>query len=395
MQRLVSQLIDRGVVIHAPQAVVIQDIDPQRIEAGVEIFPGTTLRGRHTLLGAGTCLGRCGGGYFDNIATGRRVELYGGFFQDAVFLDDVIIRGHAEIRGGTLIEEGGEAGHHVGYKMTILMPYVIAGSLINFCDALVAGGTGRRDHTEIGSTLALYNFTPWGDKFASLFGDVPGGLFLRARRIFIGGQSQIVSPVKVGFGSVIPAGYALRRSVGPDRIYGELPQAIDAPFAQDRLGALAHKIALSAEFIGNLYVLRAWYQEVRLPMATHDPHLRALYQRATTMLDLGIAERRKRLATFMARVPNSLEAHHANPGPKPELTHKRLAEHRWALDLWPALDRRLAQAPDLAAVFTTVSQHMQADAKATTYLDALRALPQEVVDHTSAACAHVVAAYLP
>mgnify|MGYP000612120586 CR=1 FL=1 len=92
------------------------------------------------------------------------------------------------------------------------MPWVIAGSLVNFCDALVAGGTSRRNHSEIGSTMALYNFTPRGDKFASLFGDVPRGVFLQEPRIFVGGQTQIVSPVKVGYGAVLAAGAATTRS---------------------------------------------------------------------------------------------------------------------------------------------------------------------------------------
>src|SRR5690606_16728375 len=139
-------------------------------------------------------------------------DLFSGYFVDATFLDGVTVRGHAEMRGGTLMEEGAECGHHVGYKMTIMMPNVVAGSLVNFCDALMAGGTSRKDHSEIGSCLALYNFTPWGDKFASMFGDVPHGVFLRERRIFVGGQTQIVSPVKVGYGALIPAGAAVRRS---------------------------------------------------------------------------------------------------------------------------------------------------------------------------------------
>ena len=64
--RLIRALDDRGVILHAPESTFVEDLDPSRFEPGVEIFPGCTLRGRHTLVGAGSRLGRAGGGYFDS-----------------------------------------------------------------------------------------------------------------------------------------------------------------------------------------------------------------------------------------------------------------------------------------------------------------------------------------
>jgi len=55
------------------------------------------------------------------------------------------------------------------------LPLRHPGSLINFCDCLMAGGTSRKDHSEVGSSYIHFNFTPNQDKAtASLIGDVPG-----------------------------------------------------------------------------------------------------------------------------------------------------------------------------------------------------------------------------
>ncbi len=49
----------------------------------------------------------------------------------------------AEVREGCLLEEETSGAHAVGLKQTILFPFVTLGSLVNFCDCLMAGGTGR------------------------------------------------------------------------------------------------------------------------------------------------------------------------------------------------------------------------------------------------------------
>jgi UDP-N-acetylglucosamine/UDP-N-acetylgalactosamine diphosphorylase len=336
---LLHSLQVRGVIIHAPASVLLRDLDPERIEAGVEIYPAVTLEGRHTLLGAGTCLGRAGGGTFRNVRTGRQVDLYGGFFDDCVFLDGVTIRGHAEVRGGTLLEEHCEAAHHAGYKQTIMLPFVIAGSLVNFCDALVAGGTDRRNHSEIGSTLALYNYTPWGDKYASLFGNVADGVFLDQARIFVGGQTQIVSPVEVGFGTVIPAGASVRRSVGDGRLYGERTGDVDEEFDAARFGAALPKVRATISYLENLRALQAWYRHVRLPWAvSQGPHTTALYEAAAMMLEQGVRERVLRADQMIARLPSSRLAWlgHATSSDLSlaQRAERRVRDHDDAMELW-------------------------------------------------------------
>jgi len=346
-QDLLQALQKRGVIVHAPHATVIEDVDADAFERGVEIFPAVTIRGVHSRFGAQTKLGRAGGGYFENVTTGRNVDLYGGYFQDCVFLDGATLRGHAEVRGGTILEEGAEGAHHVGLKMTILLPWVVAGSLINLCDVLMSGGTSRKNHSEVGSALALYNFTPWGDKHASLFGDVPRGVFQREAPIFIGGSTQIVSPVHIGYGSVIAAGCAVRRNVPENRLYGEAPQDLNLPFSAQERGLVGPKIEGALHYLGNIVALQTWYRHVRIPIAKKDDHLQAVYAHAERQLNAQIKERTKRVRQMLESLEPSLEQHllaleERRDGLSFAQRYRRIDDHRHWLAQREALELHLA-----------------------------------------------------
>jgi len=93
------------------------------------------------------------------------------------------------IRKGSLYEEDASSAQHTDTKMTVLFPWTTLGSNINFCDVLLAGGTGPEPgyFSEVGSGTIHFNFSIRGDKAtASLFGDVSSGVFLDQQRLFIG-----------------------------------------------------------------------------------------------------------------------------------------------------------------------------------------------------------------
>jgi UDP-N-acetylglucosamine/UDP-N-acetylgalactosamine diphosphorylase len=353
---------ERGVEILAPNATLIgEEVRPEQFEDGVTIYPSVTIRGEGSCFGRDTSIGKAGGGYFENVACGRDVELFGGYFKDCVLLDGVKIRGHAEVRGGTLLEEECEGAHHVGYKMTVMLPWVVAGSLVNFCDALVSGGRSRKEHSEIGSTMALYNYSPWGDKSASLFGGVPRGVFLREDPIFIGGQTQIVSPVKVGFGTVIPAGSGVRRDVPDGQLYGEGARDFDEPFDRTMYGSLRPKFRLAFEYIAHLRALRTWYHHVRFEVAQGDRFLHELYSRADDQLTDGIAERAKRVRRIVDKMPASLEAHRAalKEGADDmsyERRHRRVDEHEDLLGNIDDIEEILTGAGELPELSSEATQ---------------------------------------
>jgi len=349
-QRLREALLQRGVRMPAPEAVVLEDLDPRRIAPGVTLHPGTTLRGRRTLLGQGTELGLAGGGCFQDIGCGPRVRLWGGHHQEAVYLDDVQLRGHAEVRAGTLIEEACQGGQHLGFKMTVLLSNTVVGSLVNFCDAIVAGGTSAERHSEIGSCTALYNYSPQGDKWASIFGDPFDGLVERSAPVFVGGQTQVVSPVRIGPGTVIPAGGAVRRDVPGGRIYAEAGPVMDQPFEVGLYGPLRRKLDTTFAFIGALAALAAWYELVRESWArgAQAPFHAGLYRLAVEQLRAGVDERIGRLDRLVDKLPLSIEAHQralesAEDAARRSWHQACLVEQSWLTGAWPVQRQRIQE----------------------------------------------------
>jgi bifunctional N-acetylglucosamine-1-phosphate-uridyltransferase/glucosamine-1-phosphate-acetyltransferase GlmU-like protein len=79
-----------------------------------------------------------------------------------VLLTGAEVRGFAEPRQGTVLEEESEVGHNVGLKNTGFTAGAVAGSLINFCDVLLTGGSSRNNHSEVGSGSVHFNFDPRG-----------------------------------------------------------------------------------------------------------------------------------------------------------------------------------------------------------------------------------------
>ena len=214
----VLRLIKKGVHIPAPFSVDIgAEVDPARISGeGVVFYGGTKIYGSGTLISAGTKLGCEAPVTLSDCRLRRGVVLKGGFFESSVFLANANMASCARVREGCLLEEEANGSHTVGLKQTILFPFVTLGSLINFCDCFLAGGTSRKDHSEVGSSYIHFNYTPNQDKATpSLLGDVPRGVMLREPPIFLGGQGGLVGPVRIGFGTVIAAG-TIRREDCPE-----------------------------------------------------------------------------------------------------------------------------------------------------------------------------------
>jgi UDP-N-acetylglucosamine/UDP-N-acetylgalactosamine diphosphorylase len=307
----VAALLARGVQIPSPLAVHVgQEVDPGRISArGVVLHPGTSITGAKTLILSGVKLGAEGPVTLSGCRLGKGVELKGGFFSGSVFLDRAVMGSGAQVREGCLLEEEASGGHTVGLKQTLLMPFVTLGSLINFCDILMAGGTSRRDHSEVGSSYIHFNYTPNQDKAtASLLGDVPRGVMLREPPIFLGGQGGLVGPARIGFGTVIAAGVIRRGDCpGGGMLLREEPQALPPePFHPGLYGGIGRKVANNVRYIANVLALRQWYLQVRRSFAG-DPEMGdELWGGALEILDDAVAERVARLGALARKMEPSL-----------------------------------------------------------------------------------------
>lgn len=270
----VEALIAKGVRIPNPWTVDIDDdVNVDRISGtNVVIHPGCRIRGGRTVISAGCVLGAETPVTVQDCQLGAGVQLAGGFVQGAVFLDGASMASGAHIRPGTILEEQANGAHTVGLKQTILFPFVTLGSLINFCDLLMAGGTSRHDHSEVGSSYIHFNFTPDGDKTtASLFGDVPRGVLLDQPPVFLGGQGGAVGPVATGFGTVVGAGSVLRDDVAEDGrlVLPPTPQEVNRPVTPASYRRLSRIIAKNVTYLANLSALESWYRQIRRLFFTH------------------------------------------------------------------------------------------------------------------------------
>ena len=306
----VVELIEKGATVPNPFSLDIGDeVDVARI-AGKEVilYPGCRIYGAATVISPGVKLGAEAPVTLDDCRLGHGVELKGGYFKKSVFLDRANMGSGAQVREGCLLEEEANGAHCVGLKQTILFPFVTLGSLINFCDCFMAGGTSRKDHSEVGSSYIHFNFTPDGDKTtASLFGDVARGVMLNQPPIFLGGQGGAVGPVRVGFGTVIAAGSILRRDVPED---GKLVAADLPPdFVRDRhpfrYRGLTRIVRNNVVYLANLVALEEWYKRVRRPFFARQEMGELVYEGALEVLAQAKEERIKRLQVMAEKVPGA------------------------------------------------------------------------------------------
>lgn len=307
LDKRVKALAKKGVEILHPGSVFIgEEVDLDRISGkGVVLHPGCRIRGDRTLIMEGTVIGSEAPATVEDCQIGPRVELKGGFFRRSVFLEGANVASGAHVREACILEEQASCAHSVGLKQTILMPFVTLGSLVNFCDCLMAGGTGRKDHSEVGSSYIHFNFTPNQDKAtASLIGDVPRGVMLRERPIFLGGQGGLVGPAVVEYGTVIAAGTVFRGDVpeGGKLVTGVDVTAVQKDFIPGLYPDIRRRIRNNIAYMANLVALKAWYTHVRCMFME-----RILLEGALDKLDMALEERMTRLKGFTEKLSSSQE----------------------------------------------------------------------------------------
>lgn len=308
----VIQLIDKGVKIPAPFSVEIgEDVDIDRISGEGTVFhAGTKIYGTRTLISSQTQLGYEAPVTIVNCQLGSEVELKGGYFKESVFLEKANMAYGAQVREGCILEEEANGSHTVGLKQTILFPFVTLGSLINFCDCFMAGGTSRKNHSEVGSSYIHFNYTPNQDKAtASLIGDVPRGVMLNQPPIFLGGQGGMVGPARIGYGTVIAAG-AVYRGDCPDGgilIGGSSEEVYEKYFHPGFYGNVQKRVLNNIIYLANLLALRQWYIHVRKPFFKKQEFGDSLLEGALEKLEMAMSERLKRFEALSQKMEQSIQ----------------------------------------------------------------------------------------
>ena len=369
----VVQLIRQGVDIPNPLTIDIgDDVDVGNISGNdVRIYPGSRIYGDKTVISSGARIGYEGPATVDNCQLASRVELKGGYFNGSVFLEKASMGLGAHVREGSILEEEASGAHCVGIKQTVLFPFVTLGSLINFCDCLMAGGTSRKDHSEVGSSYIHFNFTPDGDKTTpSLIGDVPRGVMLRERPIFLGGQGGMVGPVRMGYGNVVAANSVIRNDYMAENklIIGKTHPAMVIDIKQHDYPGLSRIIENNTVYVANLVALRQWYLYVRRPFIEKQEFGGLIFSGVLEKLSLAMEERLKRLKMLAekARNPSARDA-----AGRSELYGR-----------FPEIEAAFSSGPDDEAVGASRDRflagfHKETGSGGVPYIEAVRALKAE------------------
>ena len=375
----ITHLIQKGVLIPNPLTLDVGDeVDVSRVAGGVKLYPGCRIYGEKTVIAEGAQLGREGPVTVENCQIGPGVELKGGYFKESVFLENASMGLAAHVREGCILEEQASGAHAVGLKQTILFPFVTLGSLINFCDCMMSGGTSRQEHSEVGSSYIHFNFTPDGDKATpSLIGDVPRGVMLNQRPIFIGGQGGMVGPLRLGFGNVVGAGTILRRDFLEEGklIIDKAHSDVVAPYVPHQYTGLARVASNNIVYVANLAALERWYRKVRKPFFEEQHLGNLLYEGALEKLALARQERIHRLEAMAHRLPRSIQ--------KDQERGRKSAGKKAFHDNIEALSRLLAADPpdetELGRSFLA-DFHEHRKGRQGSYIETIKSLPESLAE---------------
>jgi bifunctional UDP-N-acetylglucosamine pyrophosphorylase/glucosamine-1-phosphate N-acetyltransferase len=377
----VRRLIEKGITIPNPFSVEIgEEVDPKRISNhGVVLYSGAKLHGAKTLIASGAKLGFESPAAIVDCWLGSEVELKGGYFKSSVFLEKSNMACGAHVREGCLIEEEANAGHTVGLKQTVLFPFVTLGSLINFCDCLMAGGTSRKNHSEVGSSYIHFNYTPNPDKATpSLIGDVPRGVMLNQPPIFLGGQGGLVGPSRLGYGTVTAAGTVYRGDSpeGGKLLVGEGGKLREKIFHLGLYEDIRRKVYNNINYIANILALRQWYMYVRSLFCERHEFGQQLHEGAMEVLRLAIDERLTRFRALAQQMERSVII--GEKILKGRQGKNLLKRQRELLENWPAAEACLTGAGEEQIGLTDRGlfiQNIQAVmAKGGNYIECIQAL---------------------
>ena len=332
----IAQIRNKGVRIACPDSIEIgQEVDVDKISGqGVVIHAGSKIFGDATLILRDAKIGFEGPTTLKNCQIGPEVELKGGFFEDSVFLAGAKTGLGAHVREASIFEEQASVAHSVGTKHTILFPFVTLGSLINFCDCLMAGGTSRKNHSEVGSSYIHFNFTPNQDKAtASLIGDVPKGVMLNQAPIFLGGQGGLVGPCRLAYGTTAAAGTIVRKDeLRTGRLlFGGVEKSANLAHTPGRYTNQKRVVVNNIVYIANLMALNQWYQHVRSLFISKD-FPQALLAGLNEKLNRAILERMTRLEVIGHKIQSSAPAQKniRNIQPSGPASQKQELYQRWS-----------------------------------------------------------------
>ena len=180
-----------GVNIVDPATTYIEN--GVRIAAGTTIEPNTTIRGE-TSIGANSRIGPNSIVIDSNV--GDRCVVFASVIEDSTLEDDVDVGPYSHLRGGTHVEAGVHLGNFVEVKASRIGRGTKAGHFSYIGDAEI----GADVNIGAGTVTCNYDGTA---KHKTIIED----------GVFIGSDTMLVAPVRIGKGATTGAGSVVTKDV--------------------------------------------------------------------------------------------------------------------------------------------------------------------------------------
>ncbi|MFY9268732.1 MAG: bifunctional UDP-N-acetylglucosamine diphosphorylase/glucosamine-1-phosphate N-acetyltransferase GlmU [Candidatus Manganitrophaceae bacterium] len=195
-KRIAARWMAEGVTILDPTRVRIDA--SVEIDRDVVIHPDVTLEGK-TRIGEGCILHPC---RIKNSRLGEEVVVKDySVIEESEIESDASVGPFAHLRPGTVLRKGAKVGNFVEVKKTELGEGSKANHLTYLGDAMIGKGVN------IGAGTITCNYDGKKKHQTVIEDDV-----------FIGSDTQLVAPVRVGTGALIGAGSTITRDVPPDAL---------------------------------------------------------------------------------------------------------------------------------------------------------------------------------
>ncbi len=205
-RRVVEQLMKDGVTFRNPSTVVIDST--VTIGQDTVVYPFVTLEGT-TRIGSDCVIEP--GVHLVNVTVGNNVHLKTGTVaEDAVIEEDAAVGPYAHLRPGTKLGKHVKIGNFVETKKAVFAEGAKASHLSYIGDADIGA------NVNIGAGTITCNYDGV-NKHKTILED----------GVFIGSDTQLVAPVRVGRGAYVGAGSTITKDVPPDALaLSRTPQKI-------------------------------------------------------------------------------------------------------------------------------------------------------------------------
>jgi bifunctional UDP-N-acetylglucosamine pyrophosphorylase/glucosamine-1-phosphate N-acetyltransferase len=205
-------LMEAGVWMLDPDRTYIDDT--VLIEPGARIYPGVHLEGS-TTVGAGARVGP--DVYAVDTSIGANSTVWYSVLRDATIGEECEVGPYASLRQGTVLERGAKVGTFVETKNTTLGEKAKAPHLSYLGDASI----GARSNIGAGSITCNY------DGFQKHRTEIGEG-------VFIGSDTMLVAPLKIGDRAVTGAGSVITQDVQEGALAVERNEQREIPGYSDR-----------------------------------------------------------------------------------------------------------------------------------------------------------------